>query len=236
MIESLKKLGLTVYQSKLILTLLNLGASKASFIAKNCDVPKNKIYECLENLSKKGIVQVIPTIPKKYFIKSVNSILPLIKDKQEELEKISKKIHDFKKTSLNNVINEPVSIIYGHTAFVDKLKEETEKLEKECYVLAKKTKADPILLRLTESAIRRGVKVKMLFPSPSNEADEWKKAGAKVKFIDSQELAFSIFDDKICRLNINLGDNLNDPTIWIENKQFVNILREKFERLWKLSK
>jgi hypothetical protein len=45
-------------------------------------------------------------------------------------------------------------------------------------------------------------------------------------------MIFSIFDDSKCRININLGLDINDPTIIIENRAFISILKEKFEKLW----
>lgn len=239
-IETLRKLGLTEYESQIILVLLHLGASKVGAIAKKCTVPKNKIYESLENLSKKGIVQIIPSSPKKYFIKNINSLNLLVKQKEEDLKQLKQNFKELELIKADKTIqsvNEPVSIIYGHEAFLAKLKESTEKLQKESLVVAKKVRADPVLLRLTRQAIKRGVKIRMLFPKIDlDKVKEWSDIGVKIRFLkEKPEMPFSIFDDKLCRLNVNITDNLSDPTLWIENKAFINILKEKFNSLWKES-
>lgn len=240
-IEILKKLGMTEYESQISFALLKLGASKVSDLTKKCPVPKNKIYECLDNLSRKGVVQVIPSNPKKYFIKEINSLKILINQKEEDLEQLKREFLQLKKIKQDKLlqsVTEPISIIYGHEAFLSKIKEAIQQVSRENLVLAKKVRTDAVLLRLTEQAIKKGVKVKIIFPKIDlDKVKEWKKAGAKIKFLDNMpEIVFSTFDDKICRLNINLSDNLSDPTLWIENKQFVNILREKFIKLWKEAK
>jgi hypothetical protein len=61
--------------------------------------------------------------------------------------------------------------------------------------------------------------------------------GVKIGYLkEKPEMMFSIFDDNKCRININLGLDINDPTIIIENKAFISILKEKFDKLWAESK
>ena len=239
-IEILKKLGLTEYESNIVLVLLHLGASKVGEIIKRCSVPRNKAYECLEKLSKRGIVEVIPSNPKKYFIKNTDSLKILIKDKEDELELLKndfEKIEKIKIDRLPQSVNESVGIIYGHGAFVSKLKESMESVCVENLVVARKVRVDPIMLRLTENAIKRGAKIKMLMPKiQEDNVKEWMKIGVKIRFLDKlPEITFSTFDDKICRLNLMISTNIADPdpTLWIENRAFISILREKFNNLWK---
>lgn len=233
--ETLKKLGLTDYESKITLTLLSLGASKVSEIEKKCDIPKNKIYESLQNLVKIGIIKEIPSSPKKYFIKNADSLNILVKNKESELANLKKSVDELKKIKKGNLqaINEPVSIIYGTNAFLNMIKESTYQLKKENLTVIKRAKADPVILRITEQAIKRGVKIKMLVYEKNDLIKEWEKIGVKVKYLkEKPEIIFSVFDDTKCRININLSLDISDPTIIIENKAFISILKEKFEKLW----
>lgn len=240
-IKTLKNLGLTEYEAQISLTLLKIGKSKASEISKNCAVPKNKIYDSLETLSKKGIVQIVPSSPKKYFIQNIQTLNILLQNKKEELENLKQDFEKLKKLEKQNNLsstNEPISIINGKEALLSKLKQEASNLSKECLIVSKGTQANPTLIRLTEYAIKKGVKTRILFPkTDTNKIAEWKTIGAKIKYLEkSPELSFSIFDNKICRLNININNDSNDPTLWIENKNFLNLLKEKFEILWKQAK
>jgi sugar-specific transcriptional regulator TrmB len=233
--ETLRKLGLTDYESKITLVLLSLGASKASEIDKRCDIPKNKIYESLQKLTKLGIVKEIPSNPKKYFIKDSDSLNILLKNKENELNELKKPFEELKKIKKGNLqsINEPVSIIYGTKAFLNMIKDFTMKLKKENLIVIKKAKADPVTLRITEEAVKRGVKIKMLVYEKNELLKEWAKIGVKIHYLkEKPEMIFSIFDDSKCRININLGLDINDPTIIIENRAFISILKEKFEKLW----
>lgn len=233
--ETLRKLGLTEYESKIVLSLLALGASKASEIYKKCNIPKNKIYESLQNLTRQGIVKEIPSNPKKYFIKNSDSLNILVKNKESELEEIKNSIEQLNNIKKGNFqsINEPVSIIYGSKAFLNMIQEFTRQLKKENLIVVKRTKADPVTLRLTEQAIKQGVKIKMLVYEKNESIKEWEKIGVKIRYLkEKPDIIFSIFDDSKCRININLGLDINDPTIIIENRAFISILKEKFEKLW----
>jgi len=237
--ETLRKLGLTEYESNIVITLLSLGASKASEIYHKCNIPKNKIYESLQNLSKIGIVKEIPSNPKKYFIKDSSSLEILLKNREIELNEIKDSFEKLKKIKKGNLqsINEPVSIIYGKEAFLNAIHKFMSQLKKENLMIVKRAKEDPITLRLTEQAIKRGVKIKMLLCEKTGAEKEWEMIGVKIGYLkEKPEMMFSIFDDNKCRININLGLDINDPTIIIENKAFISILKEKFDKLWAESK
>lgn len=239
--EILRKLGLTDYESQIILALLSIGSAKVGELSKKCSVPKNKIYESLQNLGKKGLIKEIPSTPKRYFIKNISDLEILLKQKQNELKILKDEFIQLKKikqTKLLKTINEPVGIVYGHEAFVNRLKEALSQVKNENFSVINKIRTDPVIMRLTKEAIKRGAKIRLL-TSMQNKSKlrEWKKLGAKIKFIDEiPGLTFSIFDDKICRLNLNITNNLEDPTLWIENKPFINILRDKFLSIWKIAK
>jgi sugar-specific transcriptional regulator TrmB len=159
----------------------------------------------------------------------------LLKNKENELNELKKPFEELKKIKKGNLqsINEPVSIIYGTKAFLNMIKDFTMKLKKENLIVIKKAKADPATLRITEEAVKRGVKIKMLVYEKNELLKEWAKIGVKIHYLkEKPEMIFSIFDDSKCRININLGLDINDPTIIIENRAFISILKEKFEKLW----
>lgn len=237
-IETLKKLGLTDYEAKIALALLKLGPSKVREIYKECYVPKNKIYECLDNLIKKAIIEVLPTIPKRYLIKNINSLDNLIKKKEKDLEVLKKDLYSLKKLKLNNPSSskESVLIIYGHEPFLTKLKESLSKVSKENLILARKLRTDPVIIRLTKEAIKRGAEIRMLLPSniEKSKAREWEEIGVKIRFLkENPSMPFSTFDNFTSRINLNVQDNVNDPTLWIDSAQFIQVLREKFNNIWK---
>lgn len=234
----LKELGLTDYEAQIVLTLLVLGSTKVGTISKNCSVPKNKIYESLRTLLKKGIVREVPSIPKKYFIKEFSDLEILLKQKEEEVKKLNDNFKRLKSNLAkknNQTVTEPIGIVYGQDAFLLKLKEALSRVSKENLILMKKVRTDSTVFRLTSEAIIRGASIKVLTPIENRgKLKDWLKIGVRVRYLEKfSEMAFSTFDDKTCRLNLGLNDTFSDPTIWIDNRSFINLLREKFKDLWR---
>ncbi len=87
MIEKLKRLGLTSYESKAYLALLKLGDAEADEIAMNAKIPMGRIYNVLSTLEEIHLVRSQDTRPRKYACVDVPAALErLSKNKKEELE------------------------------------------------------------------------------------------------------------------------------------------------------
>ena len=67
--ERLRKLmdfGLTEYQARVYLTLLDLGSATASQVPALSRVPRTRIYATMQQLHEKGLVEIVPETPLKY--------------------------------------------------------------------------------------------------------------------------------------------------------------------------
>lgn len=58
--------GLTEYQARVYLTLLDLGAATASQVTPHARVPRTRIYATMSQLHEKGLVEIIPETPLRY--------------------------------------------------------------------------------------------------------------------------------------------------------------------------
>jgi HTH-type transcriptional regulator, sugar sensing transcriptional regulator len=58
--------GLTEYQARVYLTLLDVGSATASQIAPLSKVPRTRIYTTMQQLHHKGLVQILPEAPLRY--------------------------------------------------------------------------------------------------------------------------------------------------------------------------
>lgn len=77
--EQLQDYGLTEYESKAYLALLDLEVAEASQVAEVARVPRTKIYGALDGLEEKRLVRVIPERPKRFAVEPVENYI-------EELE------------------------------------------------------------------------------------------------------------------------------------------------------
>jgi sugar-specific transcriptional regulator TrmB len=58
--------GLTEYQARVYLTLLDLGTATASQVTPHARVPRTRIYATMAQLHEKGLVEIIPETPLRY--------------------------------------------------------------------------------------------------------------------------------------------------------------------------
>src|ERR687896_128798 len=68
--KAMESLGLTSYEIKVYLSLLETGSMTASDISKKSGVPYSKIYEVLNSLEEKGWLESDSSRPQKFFPKS----------------------------------------------------------------------------------------------------------------------------------------------------------------------
>jgi sugar-specific transcriptional regulator TrmB len=73
--KAMESLGLTGYEIKVYLTLVETGKSTASEISKKSSVPYSKIYEVLNGLEDKGWSESDSSRPQKFFPRSPSSAL-----------------------------------------------------------------------------------------------------------------------------------------------------------------
>lgn len=65
-IESLKRLGLSEYESKVFIALQRLGVGTARDIHSLTDVPRSQVYGAAESLEERGLVEVKQSKPMEY--------------------------------------------------------------------------------------------------------------------------------------------------------------------------
>ena len=65
-IRKLREFGLTEYQARVYLALLDLGTATASQIPPIARVPRTRIYATMQQLHEKGLVEIVPESPLKY--------------------------------------------------------------------------------------------------------------------------------------------------------------------------
>jgi sugar-specific transcriptional regulator TrmB len=92
-LDTLKQIGLNLYERKLWVSLLSRGTSTAGELSSLAKVPHSRTYDVLESLAEKGFVMVQTTKPLKYV-----AIPPM-----EALERAKKKITEDADVSANRI-------------------------------------------------------------------------------------------------------------------------------------
>ena len=88
-LEKMQEYGLTEYEARTYLALLDLGVATARDIANLSRVPRTKIYSVLDDLHAKSLAEIIPERPKKYEVVPFDRYLKTFeRDYQAKLKKI----------------------------------------------------------------------------------------------------------------------------------------------------
>src|SRR5687767_6345164 len=81
-IARLQSLGLNEQQARAYLALLDVPTATANDLSKTSRVPRAKLYEVLESLNRKGLIDVIPETPQRF---RANPVSALYDTRVEEL-------------------------------------------------------------------------------------------------------------------------------------------------------
>ncbi len=97
-LAKVQEYGLTEYEARAYLALLDFEVAPASKIARLARVPRTKIYQALEGLEEKKLVRVIPERPKRFVAQPLHNHLDQLKRKAERkaqsLEQEKEKLAD----------------------------------------------------------------------------------------------------------------------------------------------
>ncbi len=233
----LKELGLTDYETRSYLALLERGVLTASEVSENAEVPYSKIYETLASLERKGWIETEHGRPARYYPKAPSEALATMKLHLEDRVKTWEKtiLEELEPFYERREIREKpdIWILRGELNTLAKLKEMVEKTKTELMVAA------PILPRaLAEMAENTMIQltnsnVKVYFMA-TKKAKDWnlKKLTevAEVRVRDRMFGGGAIADGKEAMLF--LGEDKPTLVIWSNHVGLVQFAKEYFQYLW----
>lgn len=120
LINSLKKLGLSRYESQAYIGLNKIITGQADEIAKVSDLPRSRIYDILKGLEEKGFVEIKRGRPLKYTVVEPSVIFKKQKEKLiKELETTENKLENIYTDEIAEV-QAPVWLIHTPEKIIEK--------------------------------------------------------------------------------------------------------------------
>lgn len=233
--EVLERIGLTEYGAKIYLALVKHGPQGAKEIASRSGVPKNRVYDRMDELEDRGFVEIIPGKPKKY--RAVNPRMVLegylddLERTKEELEELYEKSKEEKESS--------IKITYGKKSAVQaRLLDFSLAKNKYSAIVGLKGITTPrlgMIDREAKKAKERGAEIRFLlnmdYKGNKEKAEFLGKFGIKYKHFPGKDFVLAILDEKTIRIEVP------DPekeriNIWIENKDLAKKLQKWFDEEW----
>jgi len=233
----LREMELTEYETRIYLTLLEMGASTASRISEHANVPYSKIYEALNSLEEKGWIETQTGRPRRYYPKPPIEALETTKIRLENMVK------RWERSILNELqaiydkmeIREKpeIWILRGKINTIAKLRDMIENAKVELMIAAP-TLAEPVMeaviptlkkletLRVNlQIMVSRGVNSKLL--------EEMSKI-ADVRLRDHMFGGGLIVDGREALLL--LGEEKPSLIIWSDHSGLVKFAKDYFQYLW----
>lgn len=87
-ISRLRGFGLSEYAARAYLALLDLGDAEARDVSNLSKVPTSKIYQVLEQLHERGLVDILPEFPKRYSPVAFEAFLERRRREHEEAARV----------------------------------------------------------------------------------------------------------------------------------------------------
>jgi len=236
----LQELGLTDYESRVYLALLEKGVLTASQVSKQSGVPYSKVYETLTSLEGKGWIETEHGRPSRYYPKAPSEALTAMKLQLEDKVKTWEKIilSELEPFYERREIREKPDlwILRGELNILTKLKEMVEKTKNELMIAAPilpKTLVDavtPMLMQLQRASVKA-------FFMVSREVKGWNMRKiadvAEVRVRDHMFGGGVIVDGKEAMLF--LGEDKPTLVIWSNHLGLVQFAKEYFRYLWESS-
>ena len=231
--EQLHEAGLTENESKLYVTLLELGPSNAGLISRKSGLHRRVVYDTVEMLIQKGLVgYIVKNNVKLFQCVHPRRLVELLEEKEQKVESVmAHMVELFSKTKEKEETNFYTGRNGLKTVFEDQLA-----TGKEILVLG----ASPLAYEMLEfyfhwfdkRRIERKIKTRVIF-----HTEVMKKIPlADVRYLPQKyasPLAVNVYEKKVALILWNKEKPL---AITIKNKEISEGYRKYFELLWDISK
>ena len=248
-VHRLTEFGLTEYQARVYLALLDLGTATATQIPPHSGVPRTRIYATMAQLHERGLVEILPETPLRYKPVPFSAFLTkLAADHRERAARIDDDIPGLAKEFVVREGHDPIQ--RGRFEAIHGRRNARERLVK-MYSAAKReiisigTERSPGRIRkalapYAEDIWKRGVQLKYAFPVTDAN---WADVEAMAKYADVRNIDFLMpvylhaVDGREFMMSHPIPDDDSfyrgeDISIWSDDPAIAEALMQMAERMW----
>ena len=207
--NELEELGLSPYESKAYITLLELGTSKGINVANKSNIPRTSCYPVLEKLATKGLVQITGNKPK-YFqaIKPEIALKALIERKKESItQKYEEALKSIKNTNTKDEQDKIFETFIGREQSYPSAKKAMKLAKKKCYIMTEGKPSTIIHFKNDWLELKkRGIDLKIISFNKNQETKHLKKQSIPIKQGGAIDFSMTLIDDVSTGLTIKSED------------------------------
>lgn len=242
--KALKDFGLTEYEVKAYVALVEYGPMPASQLSTTAGIPYSKIYEILGNLERKGWVESEQGRPSKYFPKPPSSALESSRIRMEntlrssQTEAMSELQPLYEKKGVQE--RPDIWIVRGQSNILDRIKETLGRTRRELLVALPIVPDSVISIAqpLLSVMSTRGIKVSLMVPTLTSKEVVKKLKGLAEVRVREQMFGGGIISDS-SEIIILLGEEPEKGLTLAISSRHVGLVKfgkSYFEFLWENSR
>ena len=237
----LHELGLTEYETRAYLGLIEEGVMTASEISAHGNVPYSKVYETLNSLEKKGWIETERGRPRRYYPKSPSESLEASKFRlQETVKSWEQAIREelqplYEKREIRE--KPDIWILRGEFNILAKLQEMLQKTSHELMIAAPMLTTPLLKAALGMLSITQRSDARILFLASRDMEKSILEAITEVADVRVRDHMFGggvIADSREALLF--LGERKPDLVIWSNHVGLVKFAKDYFDYLWKTAR
>jgi len=255
-LDTLKSIGLNLYERKIYVALLAKGIATAAQVSEIAGVPRSRSYDILESLAEKGFVIMQPSKPIKYVALKPSDAMDKTKENMtrkhdETISRIDKlqgsKMLDEMEMIYSKGFNlvsqaEMTGTLKGRFSINRHMRSVIKDAKKSVHIVTTEEGLRDLnqnQMRILKKVAKRGVKLRILVPGADKETIKALAEIAEIRalrepigrftVVDSDHVFFSLNDDKS-------ADESQDVALWANSPHAAEkIAAPLFSKLWESS-
>lgn len=252
-VEILVKLGLAPTEAKILYALTQTGPATAKTIAESSGTAREIVYQTMDKLKEKGLIEEILTSPKKFNASPIDkSLFTLLKSKKEEHSQLNRKLKlvlsAIKEKNLNYAnIPEHYQFVFipQKTAVINRISQAIKNAQQSVDLVLSwrrfSQSIDNVFADVTRKAWAKNVKFRFILENPGEKtAIKYamsfceKSSACQIKFIPAHpKTVLGIYDEKEVFISAEPKKDLADsPALWSNNPSLISLVKDYFEILW----
>lgn len=226
--------GLTRLESKIYISLLELGPSLANIISRKSGIHRRSVYDAIERLIEKGLVSYLIKNNRRYF-EAVNPqrLNELLKEKQEKAEKIIPELE----IKFNSVKEKQETLFFKGKNGLKTVFEDQLQTAKEILVIGASPMAKELLFYYfnwyDKRRIKKRINLKLIYDESGRKKRNIKLAEIRYLPFNSSPAAINIYDNNVA---IILWKKERPMVVLIRDSEIAKSYKSYFKYIWSLAK
>jgi sugar-specific transcriptional regulator TrmB len=248
-IKILTKLGLTILQAQVYLTLSKLEKATIKTISTAAKVDRANVYRVISKLQEFSLVEKMITNPTVFKAVSINEGIPMLLERQaEERKEIEQQTKELLERHKENNKEKPpqegceFALVPESTATYRKIQDMMDRCQTSYNLMfyLKALKPDIDIVRvLWRNLLKKGVNVRLIAYTPEGETFPKEilltdgPGSFEIRYkLMTPPITLTICDKKEILMNTAPFNPTWTPSLWSNNVVLVGVLQEYFDQKW----